>query len=435
MDTGKEEQSISVPERVRVLLTQDNGENPYRHHVYIKGSSGLDLQTEDQEWEEPPERVIDCARILEEKNVGFLKAAALEKGGICLCEEDGSAASSIYPDTLVIYEENSLLWVVNELDMQSYLCGVVPGEMPESFEEEALKAQAVCARTYACNQAAGPSFEEYHADLTDTTASQVYLPEKKNDKCTRAVSETAGRILLNGHRPADVYYYSTSCGLTSGMEVWNTQDIPWLHPVSLLRDRKWPDPDQMDEFLRDQTVEAFDSESRFFRWSAVTDLSGKETAVRDAIQKEGGKDAARLSVCGPDGRAGAAVSTLSKIRDISVDKRAGSGAVTDLALVFENGMVHIYNENAIRTILGAAMTELKDKNGNSVHTLNILPSASFSVEKSRDGRILLYGGGLGHGIGMSQYGADGMAKQGMTWEQILKTFFPELDISEEKKVS
>ncbi|MFR5117792.1 MAG: SpoIID/LytB domain-containing protein [Eubacterium sp.] len=83
--------------------------------------------------------------------------------------------------------DGNTYWIVNELGMEDYLCGVVPGEMPASFAPEALKAQAVCARTYAALQVLGTAYEMYHADVDDTTDCQVYLPENANAAATEAV--------------------------------------------------------------------------------------------------------------------------------------------------------------------------------------------------------------------------------------------------------
>ena len=112
------------------------------------------------------------------------------------------------------------------------------------------------------------------------------------------------------------------------------------------------------------------------------------------------------------------------LADLGIDARSESGCVTDLRLTFENGIAHVYNENAIRNILWSICTTLTDKNGNSAHNFHMLPSAFFSVDTEEHGIYVLYGGGLGHGIGMSQYGADGMAKSGKGYVEILGTFFP-----------
>ncbi len=111
-------------------------------------------------------------------------------------------------------------------------------------------------------------------------------------------------------------------------------------------------------------------------------------------------------------------------------ERNSAGAATDPRIEFTDGYADIYNENMIRTILGLAMTELTDKNGDLVYTLNMLPSAAVSIDCADGGTCLVYGGGLGHGIGMSQYGANGMAQAGKNCEEILETFFPGTETTE-----
>ena len=118
------------------------------------------------------------------------------------------------------------------------------------------------------------------------------------------------------------------------------------------------------------------------------------------------------------------LTSFGTLADLGIDARSESGCVTDLRLTFENGIAHVYNENAIRNILWSICTTLTDKNGNSAHNFHMLPSAFFSVDTEEHGIYVLYGGGLGHGIGMSQYGADGMAKSGKGYVEILGTFFP-----------
>ena len=106
-----------------------------------------------------------------------------------------------------------------------------------------------------------------------------------------------------------------------------------------------------------------------------------------------------------------------------MEKRAQSGVVTDLKCSFSKGTVHIYDENIIRTVLKKAQVTLKDKNGKEQSSLSILPSAAFSAEDQGKGVCVLYGGGLGHSVGMSQHGANGMAEAGMNCREILETFF------------
>ena len=126
---------------------------------------------------------------------------------------------------------------------------------------------------------------------------------------------------------------------------------------------------------------------------------------------------------------GAGIAGLGGFQGLSAAARNASGTVTDCVMQFENGRVHLYHENTIRTVLGKAMVSVTDKNGKTEDTLRMVPSAAFSVEDSGNGQVTLYGGGLGHGIGMSQYGADGMAQAGKNFREILSFFFPGTEIS------
>lgn len=421
MEEGAQTASIAVPQTVRVLITQDNGQNPYRPGVWVKCPAGMTVTAGEQSVILGNNEVAACVDLMNTWGTNALTLQPAENGQLCLTDAGGTKDSAAYRGNFQIYRNESGCWVVNELSMEEYLYGVVPGEMPESFEVEALKAQAVCARTYACRQIAGKSFEAYGADLNDTTDCQVYLPSKENEKAIAAVDATKGEVLLCDGDFAQIYYFSTSCGYTSGVEVWQQDPVSYLGKVSLLTENNWKW--KFENFIKDQDIAAYDSHSRFFRWTAEAGLSDSSEALRSSVQKCASASEGRLAVSDASGNALTDCSGLGVCQNMAVQERSKSGTVTDLCLQFENGSVHIYNENTIRTILWAAINSLKDKNGNSVNDMTMLPSASFAVEREENGNYLIYGGGLGHGIGMSQYGADGMAKEGISYVDILDKFF------------
>ena len=98
--------------------------------------------------------------------------------------------------------------MINELLLEEYLYAVVPSEMPASYPLEALKAQAVCARTYAYARILHAGLPEYGAHVDDSTAFQVYNNILENAQTTKAVRETKGELLWYGQELADTYYYS-----------------------------------------------------------------------------------------------------------------------------------------------------------------------------------------------------------------------------------
>ena len=412
---------ITVPDTIRVLLTQDQKQNVFREDVWIKCDAEWKLCAGETEDVIPAGEARSCKVWMEEHQTDQVLAKISGDGKLKLCDSDGNEKGN-YAGNLHVYRGDSGLWLVNELGMEEYLCGVVPGEMPSSFAPEALKAQAVCARTYAAIQALGTTYETYHADVDDTTACQVYLPANENQAATDAVNATAGEVLSYEGRLASVYYFSTSCGYTTGLEVWQQEALPYLGVHSLVQNEGMGS--SADIFLRDGQVTAYDSESRFFRWRAVLQLAGNEQKLRHALQTAASHRDGKVVLTDGAGVQTENLTSFGTLADLGIDARSESGCVTDLRLTFENGIAHVYNENAIRNILWSICTTLTDKNGNSAHNFHMLPSAFFSVDTEEHGIYVLYGGGLGHGIGMSQYGADGMAKSGKGYVEILGTFFP-----------
>ncbi len=135
----------------------------------------------------------------------------------------------------------------------------------------------------------------------------------------------------------------------------------------------------------------YDSESRFFRWRAVLQLAGMSrncgTHYEQAASHRDGK------VVLTDG-AGVQMENLTSfgtLADLGIDARSESGCVTDLRLTFENGIAHVYNENAIRNILWSICTTLTDKNGNSAHNFHMLPVHFFRlIQKNTESLCALW---------------------------------------------
>lgn len=424
---GDQTGRIAVPDTVRVLLTQDNQRGAYRRDVRVKSGAGLTVTGGEQTLQAGKDETVDCGSLMDQWGTDSLEIRPGEGGRLYLADSSGKTVTAGYRGMFRVRRAGSGLWVVNELSMEEYLYGVVPGEMPEKFAPEALKAQAVCARTYVCRQIAGKRFEEFSADVNDTTDCQVYMTSGENEKACQAVDATAGQVLAADGELAATYYFSTSCGYTSGREVWNEDGVGYLKTVSLLTEPGESVP--FEDFIKDTDAAAYDSESRFFRWTAKADLSGRSKAIKNRLNTYLKEKNESVQVAGKTGMAQSDCKGLGTCTGIAVKKRADSGTVTDLELQFSGGNAHIRHENIIRTVLGDAVVSVTDKNGKTAKGSQMLPSAAFAAENGKKGVCVLYGGGFGHGIGMSQYGADGMARAGMSCMEILQTFFPGTSVS------
>ncbi|ALF19815.1 SpoIID/LytB domain-containing protein [Fusobacterium nucleatum] len=133
----------------------------------------------------------------------------------------GHTSSPRYRGVITIIPRGSNLRVINTLDIEKYLLQVVPSEMPKSFGVEALKVQAVAARTYAVSDILKGKYAQDGFHIKDTVESQVYNNQVENEEATRAIEETEGEIMTYDNMPIDAKYFSTSSGFTShASNVW-----------------------------------------------------------------------------------------------------------------------------------------------------------------------------------------------------------------------
>ena len=160
-------------------------------------------------------------------------------GRIMLKSVNRSQGIPAYRGTIELFRSKEGIVVINEVLLEEYLYSVVPSEMPAKYPEEALKAQAICARTYAYGHMQHAAYPRYGAHVDDSTSYQVYNNITEQESTTTAVKETYGQLLYTADNAlAGTYYYSTSCGVGSDANVWKTEAAPlitYLHAKSLSR--------------------------------------------------------------------------------------------------------------------------------------------------------------------------------------------------------
>jgi stage II sporulation protein D len=297
--------------------------------------------------------------------------------------------------------------LVNNVELEDYLKGVVPWEIgrhgPEKFD--ALCAQAVAARTYTMSHLG--SRAERGFDLFATVMDQVYRGATDEDaRCNEAIAATAPLVLRQGDREIDAYY-SACCGGSSAAvsEVWPKDDRPYL--------RQRADGPGHDG-------EAWCSGSPYFHWRETWSAGALERILQRTLpayveymaqQGRGGRGAAAFTPA-----RGGSAGKPGKLRDLEIRQRTPSGRVGELAVVTDAGTYHVCGDR-VRWVLAPAA-------GNST----ILRSALFELELVRDGdklrEVAARGRGFGHGIGLCQTGALGMAAAGRTWRDILAHYYP-----------
>lgn len=280
------------------------------------------------------------------------------------------------------------LTVVNVVNVESYLRGVVPKEIgprPES-EIEAVKAQAVAARTYAI--ASGGKRARGGFDVYATVDDQVYAGIDGEDPvCDRAILETAGIFMSHSDEPIHAYFHANCGGRTEARhEVWELPRVPYLAQV-------W---DSRDE---DQFNDAFCSGGSHFRWTETWDGDEIARLVREQLP-----NTASTPVRTP----------LGDVKDIRVTVRTPSGRARWTEVETSTGTYRVFGDR-VRWLLRRPGTS------------GILRSSWFELEVGKRGgrvtSVTVNGRGNGHGIGMCQHGAMEMARQGYRFDEILEHYY------------
>ena len=269
------------------------------------------------------------------------------------------------------YKTNNIIRVKDEktnqimtIPFEKYIKGVVAGEMPATFELEALKAQAVASRSYAMYQMTATKDKEY--DVLNTTANQVYLTDEqlktnwkenyqeKINKINKAIQETSGEYLTYNNQIVNAMFFSTSVGKTENSEEVFVSKLPYLRSV----DSKW------------------DEASPVFNDTYTFDLKDFYTKLNLPYNEK---------------------------LNIEITKKTSTGRIKKLKI------------------------NNQELNGRDLATKLSLRSNYFTITQNNE-KITITTKGFGHGVGMSQYGANGMAKEGYKYDQILKHYYQNTEI-------
>jgi len=271
--------------------------------------------------------------------------------------------------------------LVNVVNVEDYLKGVVPLEIGPTEEKqmEAIKAQAVAARTYAMAHL-GQFGQEAGYDLKSSVADQLYGGVAvENDRVSRAVEDTRGIVAVYKDSMINAYYHSTCGGMTDDIEdVWDKNPQPYLVSVS------------------DNGACKI---SKYYTWDER--YTGGQIGLRlnQYLTQERGEQV-----------------NVGRLTDVKVGSRTPGGRVA--SIIFETSSGHyIFDKEKVRWVI--TQSAAPDA---------ILRSANFSFTIDRDGggnvsEVVFHGRGYGHGVGMCQMGAKGMAGQGVAFDSILALYY------------
>ncbi len=288
--------------------------------------------------------------------------------------------------------------IAQELLLEDYLRNVVCGEMPASFHAQALRAQAIIARTYTLAKLGRHADEG--ADLCDEVHCQVYGADANRSRATdEAVADTRGLVLMYGDTLAEAYYHATCGGVTddAGL-VWGPEYArPYL--VGGTKDSAVKESAAIGDILC--ASGGYCKRSNGYRWTRVFSATEVNELVSRNLTKVTGDPAAKMS----------------KVVNMNVEERTPNGRVARLRVEGDGASYVVIGDQA-RWLFGTGDPGPEG-----------LWSTLFDLTVTRDARgaITQYtfkGAGRGHGIGMCQWGADGRARAGQSYREILAAYYP-----------
>lgn len=355
-------------------------------------------------------------------------------GKLCINSISRGYGTPNYRGTLELALREGKIVVINELPLEEYLYSVVPSEMPWSYNYEALKAQAICARSFAYIHLMSNRYSEFGAHVDDSTSYQVYNNSEEQAVSNSAVDETYGQVLVHGGNVISAYFFSTSCGTTTTSGVWGSE-APYTQGRILSEESQnmnLMEEAAFDAFIR-TNYNTYDSEYPWYRWSVTQSLSRLTERVNEKI---GTIKAENIQVLGEEGQwINRTVTSVGQVKKIETGERGPGGVLKYVTIFGTDCTVKVYKEYNIRVLFSPEGVAVTRGTGDEITTMSMLPSGFFVLEEQTENNLLsaytFIGGGYGHGVGMSQNGANTMAKLGKKCDEILSFFYK--DVSIEKK--
>lgn len=439
-------------ETIRVAIKSNNFNSLYHDKIILACQDSMTIFYGDYE-QRKQEKVAPGQEITIEAGDEYLLGDRMEivpdvnTGKIQVLSLNRSQGTPSYRGSMEIVETKDGLILINEVLLEEYLYSVVPSEMPASYPIEALKAQAICARTYGYRYLEQPGYAALGAHVDDSVGYQVYNNIPENVNSTKAVKETTGMLLLYAEEPVSTYYYSTSCGFGADAGVWNEdqkEQLPYLNAVHIAKEEgdytaaELTEEDKFRAYITETDQNAYEKEEPWFRWKYQIDELDVALLFQRMEERYRAVPGKVLIFTGEDGEEENAQlfeakepKKFKKVYNIQCLKRKEGGVMDELLIETDKGTYKIVSEYNIRYILnqGGAVTR---QDGSSYESNTLLPSAYLIIDivKPEESVVgyTISGGGYGHGVGMSQNGARAMGMEEMNCESILSFYFKDCQL-------
>lgn len=337
----------------------------------------------------------------------------------------------------------TVMTAVNVVDLEEYLYGVIPAEMPASYGEEALKAQTLAARTYAMTKLNAHKGSGY--ELCDTINCQVYKGYSgENSKTNAIVDETEGEIICYNGTPIEAVFSASTGGYTENSEnVWNSV-VPYLRAVPEVGEygnNTWTKTltlSQLDSLMsakgenigsaQDIVITKISTGGRVQEMKIVG-TSGSVTLTKENIRTYfsgacGSLPSKMFMINGKGGDPSSGSRSVQRqaTKSSSTGSLTSSAAANGITAKTEGTLSAMNGKNL--KLDGLSVSENTNSNQNTpVISTGDYQIYDVNISTVENGTFVFEGSGNGHGVGLSQNGAQGMAQQGYSYEEIIKHYY------------
>ena len=424
--------------KIRVLISNTEYTNYYQSEVVINSDTDYTITYgETVEEHKAGERLLFSNGSEQLKGGSARIKSKDENGKITIESIKRQNGSPEYRGTIEL-NRNDKGVIINELSVEEYLYGVVPSEMPPTYAKEALKAQAICARAYAYRQMNSDNFAEYGAHLDDSISTQVYNNVPEDERSTFAVDDTYGVVPCYDGEVIEAFFFSTSCGSTSSNSVvWGGYQEPYLldtmeteiNDIANLSDeenfRSFIDGNLGTDFI--------EADEPFFRWSVgYTNESMTKTINKHLYERMEAMPEYILAKNSNGSYQKKSIKTIGDIVSIEVTKRGDSGIIEEMVITGTSETILVKGQTNARALLSPEDVTIRKQDGSTLTGWTTLPSAYYYIDGGNG--FVIHGGGFGHGVGLSQNGANDMAKLGYYASDIIEHYYTGVELRDMYKM-
>lgn len=420
---------------IRVLINNTDYTGVYHNSVSIMSDTAYTVSYGGTVEEHEAGDRIEYRNGSKELEKGSIKIVSKEEEGritvSSIQRQDGEPS---YRGTIELTRDDKGVLVVNELPVEQYLYGVVPSEMPVSYEMEALKAQAICARAYAYRQMESEKYAEYGAHLDDSISCQVYNNVKEDERGIFAVDDTYGVVPCYKGEVIEAFFFSTSCGTTtSNSVVWGGNPKAYLLDTmeTELNDMANLDNEEsFRDFINGKLGSGFIEEDEpFFRWNVSFTKEEITNAIDNHLYERIQVMPEYILAKSANGEyEKKSIQSIGEVKKIEVTKRGESGIIEEMVITGTVETILVKGQANARALLSPENVTIRKQDGSTLTGWTSLPSAYFYVD-GQEG-FKLYGGGFGHGVGLSQNGANDMAKLGYAASDIISHYYTAVELKD-----